>query len=307
MGYQLSVIIPARNEVWLRNTVEDVLQNSGPQTELIVLMDGAWANPGLVQNDRVQIVHLPASIGQRASTNLGIQLSMAPYVMKLDAHCSVAEGFDSVLLRDAKLLGPNVAQVPTQFNLHVFDWKCNACGHTWYMGPDPDECPSCKQKDSTQFHKVLIWKPRRNRRSNAWRFDKELHFQYWGQLADRYKKDSIHDTMSCLGACWFVNREHFLSLGALDERHGSWGQMGTEMACKYWLSGGRLVTNKNTWFSHLFRTRPGFGFPYPLSGDQQVRAREHSKWLWLGNNWPQAIYPLRWMITKFAPVPGWSE
>jgi len=104
---------------------------------------------------------------------------------------------------------------------------------------------------------------------------------------------------SCIGG-------RFYDLEGMDEKHGSWGQFGTEIACKSWLSGGKMVVNKKTWYSHLFRTQNGFGFPYVLSGNAQERAREYSRWLWLGDNWNLAKLPLKWLIKKFAPVPGWE-
>jgi len=45
-----------------------------------------------------------------------------------------------------------------------------------------------------------------------------------------------------------------LELEGLDERHGFWGQFGTEISCKSWLSGGRQVVNKKTWFA-IFQGR----------------------------------------------------
>ena len=84
--------------------------------------------------------------------------------------------------------------------------------------------------------------------------------------------------------------------------------MGVEVACKSWLSGGRQVVNKRTWFAHMFRTQgPGFGFPYPISGQEQEAARQHSRKLWEGGTWPGAIRSLRWLLEKFAPVPDWQE
>ena len=85
-------------------------------------------------------------------------------------------------------------------------------------------------------------------------------------------------------------RKRFWDLGGLDESHGSWGQLGTELACKSWLSGGKLITSKKTWFGHMFRTgnfrRHGeSSFPYPLSGNAQERAKQYSRDLWLNDKW----------------------
>ena len=41
----LSILIPARNEQFLKNTVEDILKNKRGNTEIIVGLDGEWADP----------------------------------------------------------------------------------------------------------------------------------------------------------------------------------------------------------------------------------------------------------------------
>ena len=101
--------------------------------------------------------------------------------------------------------------------------------------------------------------------------------------------------------------DQFWRLGAMDEEHGSWGQFGVEIACKSWLSGGRQVVNKRTWFSHLFRTQQGFKFPYPLDETQVQQARTHSQQLWKRDQWPKAVRPLSWLLEKFTPVPEWHD
>jgi glycosyltransferase involved in cell wall biosynthesis len=310
----LSVLIPARNEEWLNRTVADVLANIRGDSEVIVIADGQWPVEPLALHERLTIVKTPDSIGQRAATNLAARLSNARYVMKLDAHCQVSEGFDITLAEACDVMGPDVCMIPGQYNLHAFDWVCTE-GHRVYQGPTPvNGCTwklkSAKPEDpicGKPAQREIIWKKRDSRYTTAWRFDSALHFQYWGDYQEQHKDQQIHPVMSCLGACWFVDRNHFLSLGALDEAHGSWGQMGTELACKYWLSGGSMVVNKNAWFAHLFRTQGGdFSFPYPLTGEQQDKARKRSAWLWKDGNWPLAKYDLRWLLDRFNP-PGWKK
>lgn len=309
----LSVLIPARNEEWLTRTVDDVLANIRGDSEVIVVLDGAWAKDPLVQHPQVTVIKTPVSIGQRAATNLAARVSNAKYVMKLDAHCRVSEGFDVALAKDADTLGSDVCTIPAQYNLHAFDWVCSE-GHRLYQGPTPENGCLWKPKNAKEEDPIcgkpvtrdIIWEKRNHKLTTAWRFDSKLHFQYWGDYAKEHPED-IHDVMSCLGACWFVDREHFLSLGCLDEQHGSWGQMGTELACKYWLSGGRMVVNKHAWYAHLFRTQGGdFSFPYPLTGVEQDAARKHSAWLWREGNWPLAKHDLHWLVTRFNP-PGWKK
>lgn len=300
----LSVIIPARNEIFLSKTIENILANIRGNTEIIAICDGNWPEPPVNDHPRVTIVHHTESIGQRAATNEGARISQAKYIMKCDAHCAFDEGFDVNLMADCE---PDWTMVPQMYNLHAFDWQCGGCGDRTYQGPRPEKCGKCGKADD--FEMVIVWQPRWNRLTISWRFDKDLHFQYWRKHAKRPEaKDPIIDTMSFIGACWFMYRDRYLELGGLDEAHGSWGQVGTEIACKSWLSGGRLVTTKRTWFSHMFRTNNnGFSFPYPISGNAIARAQEYSRDLWLNNKWPKAKYPLSWLVDKFAPVPDWHE
>lgn len=318
----LSVLIPSRNEQFLSLTVEDVLKNIRGDTEIIVVADGAWPDPPLKDNGRVYLIYYHQAIGQRAAVNQAAKVSTARYIMKLDAHCAVDEGFDLKLMADCE---PDWTVVPRMYNLHVFDWKCLGCGRQTYQGPKPDKCPDCGGAD---FEKVIIWQ-RKNHASDYMWFDRDLVFRYFDNLAlarhgkDKKKYDharrkwatgDITDQMTALGACWLMERERFWDLGGLDEGHGSWGQMGVEVACKSWLSGGRQVVNKKTWFAHMFRTKGGedWGFPYPNSQKDVDAARDYSRQLWSVDdiskiNWPKGKRPLKWLIDHFAPLPGWDD
>jgi glycosyltransferase involved in cell wall biosynthesis len=314
--YDLSILIPARNEEWLSQTVKGILENKRGNTEVLVGLDGAWANPGIPDHPDVTIIYYPEAIGQRAMTNQLCKLSKAKWVMKCDAHVAFDEGFDVKLLEDA---GENQTVIPALYNLHVFNWKCKKCGNEWYMGPQPSQCqlantdgnrpehinPNC---DGTEFEKVLVFKPRLHKRSEFYRFDITLHFQYHGDRKSHPEaQGEIAETMSAQGSCFMLTREKYWQLNICDEEFGSWGQQGVEVACKTWLSGGQLVTNKKTWYSHMFRTQKGFAFPYVLNEKQVQRAREYSRDLFIENNWPLQIRPLSWLIEKFKPLPDWHD
>ena len=312
-NYDLSVLIPARNEMFVALTVKTILDNIRGNTEVIVALDGEWANPGIPDDPRVTIVYFPEAIGQRAATNQACRLSRAKYVIKIDAHCAVDEGFDVKMLSDMQ---EDMTLIPTMYNLHAFNWKCLKCGKTWYQSPTPLFC--CKdgdgkirneQCDSKQFEREIVWKPRLNKKSLYYRFDKNLHFQYWGDYRNRPEaQKELVEIMSTQGSCFMISRKRYWELNICDEKHGSWGQQGVEVAMKTWLSGGRLITTKKTWYSHMFRTQGGdFGFPYPMSGTDQDKARQYSKELWLQNTWPlkKEGRDLNWVLNKFYPVPDW--
>lgn len=301
----LSVIIPGRNEIFMRQTVENVLANIRGNTEVIAVLDGYWPDPVLDDHQRLKVIHHTVPVGQRAATNDGARLSRAKYVMKLDAHCAVDEGFDVKLMQDCE---PDWTLVPVMYNLHAFDWQCVSCGHRVYQGPKPEACERCGGREGQEM--VVVWKPRRSRVTYSWRFDSSMQFQYWHEHRARpeTRRGQFIETMCHIGACWFMGSDRYWELDGLDEQHGSWGQVGVETSCKAWLSGGKLLTAKRTWFSHMFRTNNnGFTFPYQISGNAIERAKAYSRDLWLNDRWPKAVRPLSWLVDKFAPVPGWHS
>jgi len=312
--YTLSIIIASRNEEFLAKTVENIIENKNDDTEIIVGLDEKWAKPPLVDHPDVTIYYVPVSLGQRAMCNQLCRLSKAKYIMKLDGHCTVDKDFDKKMIEGFKETGDNVIAIPSMYNLHAFSWKCKKCGMKWYQGPTPTHCmsgehvenPNC---DNTRhFEKKIVFKPRWNRRTEFWNFDNDLHFQYDnGRKKRPESQGQIVDTMSCIGACWMVTRDKYWELNLNDETFGSWGQMGTELSCKIHLTGGRMVVNKNTYFSHLFRTQKDFGFPYPQSNTQVNNAREKSKELFIYKGFKGQIYPISWMIEKYWPVSNWTQ
>jgi hypothetical protein len=298
----LSILIPSRKEAFLEHTIRDILTHIEADTEVIVIMDEEDPAPPPVIDPRVTFIYHPSSIGQRGGTNEAARASRAKFIMKCDAHCAFDQGFDRKLMEEFEY---DWTVVPRMYNLHVFNWKCNECDNETYQGPQPEKCEEC---GNTTFEQVMVWQPRRNRKSDFARFDNTMRFRYWGEFGHRPEGEpDIADLMCHVGACWMMHRERFWELGGCDEAHGSWGQMGVEVSCKTWLSGGRQVVNKRTWYAHMFRTQPGFGFPYNISGRQVNKAREYSRDLWMNDKWPQATRTLDWLLEHFRPVPTWHE
>ena len=320
----LSIIIPARNEQFLAKTIEDILTNAEGDIEVIALADGYWPEPKIVDDQRVTLIHHSKAIGQRQSTNEGARLSRAKFIMKCDAHCSFDKGFDVKLMDGCE---KDWTVVPRMYNLHIYDWLCEECGHRTYQANDT----KCEQCGSRGVKMEMVWKKRKTPSDYMW-FDPDLKFRYFdnnafklfinGRIDSESKKGlktkyhhryrewaqgDITDQMCCIGACWLMHRDRYWELEGMDEGHGSWGQMGVELACKSWLSGGRQVVNKKTWFAHLFRTTSSLKFPYNISSRDTNKARDYSRDLWLGNKWHKAIHPLLWMIEKFGPLPGWDN
>ena len=317
---QLSILIPARNEMFLAKTIEDILKNIEADTEIIVVLDGQWAEPPISQHERVNIIYLPKNIGQRAATNLACRLSTAKYVMKVDAHCAFDKGFDRKLIEDMQ---DDWTMVPTMKNLWGFDWICPK-GHRRYQSPS-GPCRECGEPTQREIMWAVEaprgstargqWKRRAAPASTAFCFDSEPHFQYHHEFERRPEgQGDLTESMSIQGSCFMVTREKYWELDLSDETFGSWGSQGIEVACKTWLSGGKVVCSHKTWYAHLFRTQgKDFGFPYPQEESQIQGAKNLARELFFENKWPKQKLPLKWLVKKFWPITpsektrGWTQ
>ena len=293
---ELSVIIPARNERFLNNTIQDVLTHSEGDTEIIAVLDGQLPVEPIPDNPRLSLIIHSKSVGQRAATNEAARLSSAKYLMKIDAHCSFDQGFDVKMMR---LMEEDITMVPVMRNLHAFDWVCED-GHRRYQGPS-GPCTECGKPTTMD----IVWVAKTNPQSTAYRFDTDMHFQYHNEFG-RAQKSDLTETMSLQGSCFMCTRDKYFELDLCSEDFNSWGQQGVEVACKTWLSGGRVLVNRTTWYAHMFRTQGGdFSFPYENPQSKVVENRSLSKELFAGDKWDKAIRPFNWLIDKFNP-PGWK-
>jgi len=299
MSYELSIIIPGRNEEFLGRTIQDILDHTSEKTEIIAILDGYLPNPPLPVSPRVSVIYNPDPKGQRAAANQAVRLCESKYVMKIDAHCAVDDDFDTKMIEGMKKMGDDVTMIPVMRNLHIFDWVCPE-GHRRYQSPS-GACETCKKPTT----KDIVWIPKKSPATHSFTFDKTMHFQYWGEWSKK-QTGEYRETMSIQGSCFMCTREKYLELDLCSEQFHSWGQQGVEVACKTWLSGGRVLVNMNTWYAHMFRTRGGdFGFPYANPQNKVNENRELSRELFQKDKWPKAKRKFQWILDKFNP-PDWG-
>jgi hypothetical protein len=301
--------------MFVSRTVEDILKNKRGKTEIIVGLDGEWAEPGIADHPDVRIVYVSESRGQRGMTNTLAKLSKAKYIAKCDAHTAYDEGFDVKLM---EAMHDDWTVVPIMKNLHAWNWKCMTCGKQTYQGPTPGtkgaKFSVCEDCGANNFKRKILWYPKPSPQSTAYLFDPEPHFQYFNSFKKRPEgQGDITPTMSLQGSFFMLTREKYWELNICDEAFGSWGSQGIEVACKTWLSGGQVMCVQTTWYAHMFRTQGGdFSFPYQQHQSKVNQAKTHAKNLFSkdknGNfRWDKQIHPMSWLVEKFWPVDHWTD
>jgi len=116
---KLSVVIPSREPSYLRKTVEDLFNKATEEIEVIIVLDGYWPDIPSWGDLGTVIVHQP-QWGMRAAINSGIAIARGEYIMKLDEHCMVDEGFDAKLKANCE---DNWVVIPRRYRLDADDWK----------------------------------------------------------------------------------------------------------------------------------------------------------------------------------------
>lgn len=278
---RLSIVIPSRNERFLVPTVADLLSKARGDIEIIVVLEGYWPNPMPKDDPRVIILHNPVATGMRNAINAGMEIATGEYLMKIDAHCMVGEGFDEILKADC---ADNWLVVPRRYGLEPESWTILENG-----------------KPPVDAHFLSYpFQPDNPGRG--------LHGQVWNERARQRKDVLIDEEMSSQGSSWFTTRAHWTRLlrPMQCEGYGRFQQEMQELGLKTWLSGGQLMVNKKTWYAHLFKGSK-YGRGYAMSRREQENGIKYSVDYWVYNQWKERKYDLEWFIDRFWPVPTWPE
>jgi glycosyltransferase involved in cell wall biosynthesis len=270
----LTIIIPSKNELFLNNTIRDVLLNSRGEIEVIPVLDG-YEPDELVKDDRVKYLRLEKNEAsqKRQGINQAVEIAKGEYIMALDAHCMLAPGYDLQLIKDHQ---PNWVQIPRRNRLEA---------ETWSLQQQADDRPPIDY-EYIMFNPLLK--------------TKSMHGFKWDVRTNERADIMLDDTMEFQGSCWFMTKEWFKKNGFMDVKYQGWGQEAEEIGLTTWKNGGRVVTNKNTWYAHLHKG-PKWGRMYHLSKSENLRSYEYAYKFWLIDNKEFFIK----FIEKFWPIPGW--
>lgn len=273
MNQKLSIVIPSRNEPHLAKTVNDLLSKAKGEIEIFVILDGWWPSGDEISDDsRVNYLHFSEARGMRNAINSGVAVSDGSYIMKTDAHCLFSEGYDEVL---KKSCDEKTVVVPRRYALDVNNWKI-------------------EERNDDKYPLDYMY------------LSRDLHGEVWKER-DKARKDiMVDDLMSSQGSCWMMRRDYFEYLELMDEEtYGTFWNEFQEIGLKAWLSGGRIVVNKNAYYAHWHKTE-GRGYSLPKGEKEQIQ-KMVEKWLSRGKTWHKQIHDVNWLIRKFSPVPTWPE
>jgi glycosyltransferase involved in cell wall biosynthesis len=282
----LSIIIPSRVDQFLQKTVDDLLLKAQGDVEVIVILDGYWTT--LNDDKRVKVIHQGMqhdNFGMRAGINAGVKLAEGEFIMKIDEHCAVGDGYDRIL---AETCQPDWVVIPRRKRLDPESWTLIEDGR-----------PPIDYMFVSYPYKVPY-----DRACGL--YGAEDRQRYYDRL-----EVPIDDTMTMQGSCWFLRRDYFYELmpAGMDEaNYGPFNHEAQEISNAAWLSGGRVMVNKNTWYAHYHKGNKGKGYgfsnaQYRAFTAHKEKARRYAIDYWLSQK--DYKYDWAWFIDKFWPVPTW--
>lgn len=264
VGMLISIVIPSRNEKYLQKTIQSLLDNARGDIEILAVLDGYWCKSSEIVTDaRVNYIHFPEARGMRNAINSAVEMAKGEYILKTDAHCMFALGYDVTLQND---LEDDWIAVPRRYRLDPEKWEIIK-----------DDRPPI---DYMYLDDNL--KGREDR-------EKNLRSQ---------SLPMIDDLMTSQGSCWFMKKSYYKWLELLDEKtYGSFFKEFQEIGLKCWLSGGRVIINKNTWYAHWHKTE-GRGYSLDKYEDDKASFAVLN-WKTGLNGWHKQKYKFEHLIQQF--------
>ena len=274
-------MIPSRNEKYLVPTVQEVFSKASGDVECCVVLDGGeWPNPPLPENPKLIVIRRSESRGMRAAINDACAATTGKWIMKLDAHCRLSEGYDEILTADCE---DNTILIPRRKRLDVENW----CEKDIGKKPDVD-------------YEFLRWP-----------FEKpeEIGLQgcIWTERILKRKDIALDEDMSFQGSCWVARRSHWNRLGGMSEKgYGRFIAEAQELGLKTQLGGGAVMISKRASYMHWHKGKE-VGRGYFLNKKELVLGQNYCAWFWMNNQWQERQRDIKWLIERFWPIPTWPD
>ena len=279
----ISVIIPARNELHLRRTVEDVIRKAAGEIEIIVVLD-QWdfnkavkPEPLLEQLDwirgpgqeisNVRLIEYPNLTGQRVMINRAIREATGSHILKIDAHCKLSDGYDVALL---EVCEPDTFYTTAMRGITEETWTSN----------------------DRVFAAALL--------------TPEYRWAWWPGYDNHVGHLPTHEIMAFSGTVYFCSKELWEGIGGHDATFAPWGECGAELSLKVWLTGRRLMIHRGVCCAHLYRKK----FPYRVTGGTRNATIRAITKMVQEKAFADQVHDIPWLVGKFSrfgQIPGWPK
>ena len=290
----VSVMIPARNEPFLNKTIKSVLHAATGEVEVIVLLDGAPPAKPIPDWKHVRVLENEEAGGIGAASWTMAQEARGDYIMKLDAHCLLAAGWDEALKSHC---APYDLLVPARYQLKDEGWRRG-------YGPIHYLFLTYPWIQEPQFGAGMHGKKWQSEDGLAKRAVGREYFWPERTWKDRHPLDEI---MAFQGSLWFMHKKRFLDLGGVDTRCILWGEA-LNIGFKVFMSGGCMIRDKSTWYAHLHKGRK-HGRGYWMDKRFMQKINLWSADYWMNDRWqhPLRTRTMHDFVEHFWPIPGWPE
>ena len=240
---KVSVIIPARKEPYVNETIRDVMNNAEGEIEVLLVLDGWEPEYKIKRRKGLKTLKNKNVEGMRPSINAAAKVATGDYLVKIDAHSTVGEGWDEILKKDC---ADNWIVIPRRYSLDAPTWTVK--------NRPPVDAMVYKYPFHRPYRPRLTGRPCERRRL---------------QQADQM----LVEDMVFQGSFWFMHRDHFIKrLGGMDANgYGTFGEEPQEIGLKTQLGPweGAVMRNKNTWYAHW--SKPGIHWRTPPEKGRRKR------------------------------------
>lgn len=287
---ELAIVIPSKTERFLTPTIRDVLARARGDIKVYPVLDG-YGLPvdEYIADERVYYIHLDATpyAKKRHAINMVANLAQCKYLMCLDAHCMLAEGFDIQLIHDHQ---PDWVQTPRRHRLDA---------ENWCIQEQQDDRPPIDYEYFLFPFQPPTNSPREPKRGE---FPMLRDFKWDARTRARWSIP-IDQTMTFQGSCWFMEKAWYERCGFMRiEGYTGWGAEAEELGLTTRLYGGDLIVNKNTWVAHLHKGSQ-YGRMYHLPKESSEGSNKYAYNLWVRER--RAFF--KTVVDMFWPLPNWPS
>ncbi len=281
----LTIIIPSKSEKFLYQTTLEVINKAKSNVECLVILDGYdIPEEEVVKDPRVRYIKRPFQthdLTKRQGINEAVEQASYDYVMALDAHCILGEGYDKTILEETN---ENEVTILRRESLDAQNWKLYRA-----EGRPPVD------------YEYFIWQfflKGLNKEEKG-----GLHGYRW----DERTRDRINilkdETLTFQASQWAMSKRFYKECGLMQiEGYTGWGAEANEISLKALQHGGKCYTLKNNFYCHLHKGRTyGRMYKVPLGGIHSADFYSFDQFV----NKNRKIFVD--LIERFWPIPNWNE